>query len=174
VQDPTRNNYWRASIKALRRVAAFAVAAFIISACGGDGGNQAAAGSDDTGQTAGQQAAEPTTGGFPSAPDGAIDQTLAAQGAEMFKSRGCVACHTFGGGRLVGPDLIGVTERRSFEWTYAMITNPDSMLANDKTARALLAEYYTPMTNQNVQRDEALALYEHIRDQNDGGDAVGD
>jgi hypothetical protein len=28
------------------------------------------------------------------------------------------------------------------------------------------------MTNQNVQSDEALALYEHIRNQNEGGDAA--
>jgi mono/diheme cytochrome c family protein len=173
VPDPTRRTHRRASTKAPGRIGAFALAATIALACGGDGGDQAAAGGDAPPADGGQAAASSTTG-FPPEPTGAIDQALAAQGAELFKSRGCVACHTFGGGRLVGPDLVGLTERRSFDWTYAMITNPDSMLANDETARALLAEYYTPMTNQNVQRDEAMALYEHIRDQNEGGDTAAD
>jgi len=153
-------------------MAAFSLAAVVALACSGDGADQAAAGGDAPAPNGGQAEAPPSTAGIPPAPTGAIDHALAAQGAELFKSRGCVACHTFGGGRLVGPDLVGLTERRSFEWTYAMITSPDSMLANDETAKGLLAEYYTPMTNLNVQPDEALALYEHIRDQNEGGDAA--
>ena len=36
----------------------------------------------------------------------------AKTGEEIFQS-GCNACHTIGGGRLVGPDLLGVSERRS-------------------------------------------------------------
>jgi len=167
VPDPTRRIYGRASTRTPGRIAVFAFAAVVALACGGDAGDQAAAGGDTPAPDGGEAETPASTTGFPAEPTGAVDQALAAQGAELFKNRGCVACHTFGGGRLVGPDLIGLTERRSFEWTYAMITNPDSMIANDETARALLAEYYTPMTNQNVQRDEALALYEHIRNQDE-------
>ena len=168
--DPTRVHRRRALGKTPGRARACAVAALFTLACGGDGTNQAAAGGDAAG--GGGADAPSASTGFPAAPGGAVDQALAARGAELFKTRGCVACHTFGGGRLVGPDLMGVTERRTFEWTYAMITRPDSMLANDETAKALLAEYYTPMTNQNVQPDEALALYEHMRSQDEGGEAA--
>ena len=94
---------------------------------------------------------------------GELNPELAAQGAELLRAKGCTACHSVGGGRLVGPDLAGLTERRTREFIVAMITNPDSMLANDADARQMLAEYYTPMTNQNVTRADALALYEYFR-----------
>lgn len=93
----------------------------------------------------------------------AIDLDLATLGAELLKSKGCTACHTVGEGRLVGPDLGGVTERRSREFVVAMIVNPDSMLANDDDAKALLAEYFTPMPEQGVSNDEAVALFEYFR-----------
>jgi len=44
-----------------------------------------------------------------------------------------------------------------------MITNPDSMLRVDPTARQLLAEIGTPMANMAVPKDEARALYEYLR-----------
>ena len=95
--------------------------------------------------------------------DGPIDGALVEQGEALFTSNGCNACHTVGGGRLVGPDLAGVSERREYSFIAGMITNPDSMLANDETAKALLGEYLTPMANQDVTRDEARALYEYFR-----------
>ncbi len=97
------------------------------------------------------------------APSGPIDAELASRGQALFQSAGCQACHTVGGGRLVGPDLAEVTERRSYQFVMGMIVNPDSMLTNNETARALLAEYMTPMSNQGVTRDEARALYEYLR-----------
>ena len=36
-----------------------------------------------------------------------------AKGEATFVSKGCNACHKIGGGKLVGPDLLGVTSRRS-------------------------------------------------------------
>lgn len=172
--DPTRRTSWLARPGVPGRVAAGVLAAIVAFGCGGEGGDQVAAGGDAAATSGGPAKAPAPTAGFPAAPTGEVDQALAAQGAELFKSRGCVACHTFGGGRLVGPDLMGLTDRRTFEWTYAMITSPDSMLANDETARALLAEYYTPMPDQNVQPDEAMALYEHIRNKNEVGGAAVD
>jgi len=88
---------------------------------------------------------------------------LALRGEELFRGKGCNACHELGGGRLVGPDLADVTERREKDWIIAMIARPDSMLRNDSTARALLAEYYTPMQDVGVTPGQAEALYHYLR-----------
>ena len=92
-----------------------------------------------------------------------VDEKLAKKGAALFKSKGCTACHTVGKGKLVGPDLKGVTERREYDWLVAMITNPDSMLKYDPVAKELLKEYKVPMTDQNVSKKEAKAIIEYLR-----------
>lgn len=98
------------------------------------------------------------------APTGPVDAALAARGEQLFQTKGCIGCHTIGGGRLTGPDLDGVTERRDYGWIVAMVTNPDSMLRADSTARHLFAEYMTPMMTVGVTPEEARAIYEHLRD----------
>ncbi len=127
-----------------------------LGACsdGGDSGSASSARAESPGLPIGE-------------PSGAIDQELASQGEDLFTQRGCVACHKIGEGRLVGPDLAGVTDRRSFTWIYSIITNPDSMLRSDSTAQRLLGEYFTPMPNQKVQPEEARALYEYLRQLNE-------
>jgi cytochrome c2 len=162
VLDPTR---WctRRRRRAERWLSAptLTAAALLIWGCGGAGDSGADA--SDAGGQGDQVEATQQAGDLPAAPSGPVDEVLAARGAELFTSRGCVACHTATAERLVGPGLAGVTGRRDFEWIYAMITSPDSMLANDATAKSLLAEYYTPMPDQNVQPDEVMALYEYLR-----------
>ena len=54
----------------------------------------------------------------------------------------CKACHTVGGGDLVGPDLDGVTERRDLAWLTRFIHEPDVVIAEgDPIATELLAKY---------------------------------
>jgi mono/diheme cytochrome c family protein len=146
-------------------------ATVVVGACANGGDSDSAATSGEQSQTGEQPAAE--AGGSESGqsveqPTGEVDMELAARGGELFTQRGCVACHKIGEGRLVGPDLMGVTERRSYEWIYAMVTAPDSMLQNDSTAKALFAEYFTPMPDQKVQPDEGEALYEYLRARTEG------
>jgi cytochrome c len=93
-----------------------------------------------------------------------IDHALAEKGEELFKTKGCTACHTIGGGRLTGPDLAGVTERRNLEWIQNMILNPDEMLEKDPIARELLATYMVKMTNQNVAPEQAQAIIMYLRE----------
>ena len=117
----------------------------------------------EEGQTS-QEASQPATeGNAPLAPTSETDQELAALGEGLFQSKGCVACHTIGKGRLTGPDLEGVTARREYGWIRAMMMNPDSMTKADPIAKQLLAEYMTPMLSLAVTPEEASAIYEHLR-----------
>jgi mono/diheme cytochrome c family protein len=93
----------------------------------------------------------------------ALDATRAAAGAQLFQTR-CSACHKIAE-RYVGPALGGVTKRREPEWILNMILNPENMLKNDATAKALLGEYIAPMANQNLTRDEAESVLAYFLQQ---------
>lgn len=84
-------------------------------------------------------------------------------GETLFKEKGCNACHTIGGGDLVGPDLAGVTERRTEEWLTRWLSTPDQMLASDPDAQAMLAKYNNiPMPNLGLKPDEVAALIAYM------------
>lgn len=88
-------------------------------------------------------------------PEIAVSNDVAA-GEKLFASKGCSACHKIGGGKLVGPDLQGVTARRKTKWIARMILHPDQMLQKDATARELLKVHMTPMPPQNVDAQSEL------------------
>jgi nitrite reductase (NO-forming) len=72
------------------------------------------------------------------------------QGKLSFESK-CLACHSVGQGRKLGPDVAGVTQRRSDEWLTKWLKSPETMLETDAYARAMLKEYNNvPMPNQSL------------------------
>ena len=94
--------------------------------------------------------------------DADIDQTLADEGALIFKQK-CTACH-MPDRKLIGPGMKGIYDRRSPAWVMNMILNPTEMLQKDETAIALLKEYNNVMMlNQNLSEKEARALSEYFR-----------
>lgn len=162
-ERPGPGRSWRWKRAFLPLVAGLALAAACGGGTDGDGG--------DPGGASGA-APDAADAGLPvSRPTGPVDEALAEKGEELFRKRGCISCHTIGGGRRVGPDLAGITERREFAWTFHMVTNPDSMLENDSIARRLLGEYFTPMADQGVTPEEFRAIYEHLREEDlEGGE----
>ncbi len=70
-----------------------------------------------------------------------IDQGKAAEtGQEIFQNN-CAACHTIGKGKLVGPDLAGVTSRREESWLKRQIKDPESLIdEKDPIAMQILKE----------------------------------
>ncbi|MEA5115580.1 MAG: c-type cytochrome [Geobacteraceae bacterium] len=63
------------------------------------------------------------------------------EGQTIFRAK-CASCHTVGGGRLVGPDLKGVTATRDRDWLEKFIATPDKMIeGGDPVAKSLLKEY---------------------------------
>ena len=95
---------------------------------------------------------------------GEIDPKLAAEGEKIFKAK-CTACHKISK-RFVGPALKGVTKKQTPEWIMNMILNPEVMVKENATAKALLQEYSAPMANQNLTEDEARAVLEYFRTKN--------
>jgi nitrite reductase (NO-forming) len=78
----------------------------------------------------------------------------AARGKLAFESK-CLACHSIGQGKKLGPDLAGVTRLRSTEWLARWLKEPEKMLQSDATAKAMLKEYNNlPMPNQNLSDAE--------------------
>lgn len=80
-----------------------------------------------------------------------IQPAYSQTGEEIFKST-CAACHTVGGGRLVGPDLQGVTTKRSEDWLLKFIKSSQTLVnSGDADANAIFNEF-----NKMVMPDQAL------------------
>jgi nitrite reductase (NO-forming) len=89
----------------------------------------------------------PATEAAPTDPD-------AVAGKLAFESK-CLACHTIGQGKKLGPDLAGVTKRRRDDWLARWLKSPETMLKSDADAKALLTEYNNiPMPNQSLTDSE--------------------
>jgi cytochrome c len=95
-----------------------------------------------------------------------LDMARVGEGAEIFKVK-CTACHKLEE-RYIGPALTGVTKRRKPEWVLNMILNPDVMVKEDETAKALFAEFLAPMTNQNLTEEEAKLVLTYFLDNDKG------
>ena len=89
-----------------------------------------------------------------------------AKGKEIFFGKGgCVACHNVGGGdRPTGPDLKGVTEKRSNDWLTRWIDNPAAMISSDPIARELLAKYNNvPMPSMGLSKKEIAHVLSYLK-----------
>ena len=87
----------------------------------------------------------------------------ADQGEAVFSAK-CAACHTIGGGTLVGPDLDGVSTRRDTAWLTRWIAEPDLMLEEgDPIAVDMLAEFNDiPMPNLSLTDLEVASLVAYM------------
>lgn len=88
------------------------------------------------------------------------DQAAVDKGQKLFQEKGCVACHSIGKGKITGPDLLGVTERRDEEWLKKWLKSPDTMVMTDPVAKQLLKEFLVPMPNQGLNDEEIDVLIE--------------
>jgi len=78
----------------------------------------------------------------------------AVTGKLAFESK-CLACHSIGQGKKLGPDLAGVSKRRSADWLTKWLKSPEKMLETDTDAKAMLSEFNNlPMPNQSLSDTE--------------------
>lgn len=73
------------------------------------------------------------------------------QGEQLFKQK-CTACHTVGGGKLIGPDLANVQSRRTEEWIVKFVQASQSVIkSGDSIAVAVFNQH-----NKVIMPDQDL------------------
>lgn len=90
--------------------------------------------------------------------DGDAAVKFSPEAAATFNKR-CTACHTYGKGVKVGPDLKGVNERRKQEWLLKFIHASSKVIGSgDPTATALFAQFkqqrmpdWTDLSDQQIK-----------------------
>ncbi len=98
----------------------------------------------------------------PRAGEAPSDEAKAKLGESLFQTKGCSACHAFGK-RVTGPDLQGVSMRRTHAWMEQQILHPEVMTKQDPIARQLFAQYSLQMPNQGLTPDEARSVIEFLK-----------
>jgi mono/diheme cytochrome c family protein len=118
----------------------------------------------------GRKAPEPAAPAAPSSPydtgpragEFPVAERLAEKGRDLFKQKACTACHAFGR-LLTGPDLRGVSMRRSTRWMEMQILHPDVMVTEDPITIDLYNTYLVRMANQGLTPDEARCVIEYLK-----------
>lgn len=90
-----------------------------------------------------------------------LNPTLSGEGKLLFEQK-CITCHRFDI-KLNGPSLKGVTRRRTPEWMMNMMINPTEMTQKDPIAKDIFEKLMIPMVFQDVNKDQARALLEYLR-----------
>lgn len=90
----------------------------------------------------------------------------------LFKTK-CAICHTIGKGKLVGPDLEGVHQRRSEEWMLNFVRSSQKMIASGDMAAVELFEAYnkTVMPDPLISDAEIKSILSYIASNSGAGGA---
>jgi mono/diheme cytochrome c family protein len=92
----------------------------------------------------------------------ASNDALVKRGKTLWQNRGCAGCHAIGK-KNAGPDLAGVTARRSKDWLVRWLKDTEGMLASDSTAMTMLEEWKgMRMPGQKLSDQEIDALLAFI------------
>lgn len=78
----------------------------------------------------------------------------ADEGKQLF-DRTCAACHTIGKGRLVGPDLSGISQKRTKEWLVSFIKSSTSVIKSGDTDAVAIFKEYNSLMMPDVDYSEA-------------------
>ena len=92
-----------------------------------------------------------------------------SRGEQIYRTR-CITCHSLDGNELagaLGPDLLGVTDRREKRWLYDWLKAPDQMLKKKDPIAMELYEKYNKlaMPNMRLNKEEADVLIAYMSDE---------
>jgi mono/diheme cytochrome c family protein len=91
-----------------------------------------------------------------------VDAQQVALGEKVWTNKACHACHTFGG-RLGGPDLAGVMERRDHDWLRKWLKETETMLQGDPQAVAMAKDWDGKrMPNMKLTDQQIEALFHYM------------
>lgn len=93
-----------------------------------------------------------------------------SEGEKLFKQI-CIACHTIGKGKLVGPDLAGVQQRHPEEWIIKFVQSSQAVIkSGDPVATALFEKYNKVVMPDNPYTDDQIrAIIAYIAANSPGG-----
>jgi mono/diheme cytochrome c family protein len=93
-------------------------------------------------------------------------RSQAPDGAQLFQL--CSACHTIGKGKLIGPDLYQVTQRKDREWLMKFIKNSQGVIqSGDAYAVKLFEEHNKiPMPPSTYSDEQINAVLDYIENYN--------
>jgi cytochrome c len=139
-----------------------------VTGCGSKSTDSGASSSPSTSAPAGAMPEKSKYDDGPRAGEAPVDAGQVAEGAKLFQTKGCSACHGWGV-RLSCPDLKGVTTRRTSLWMQNQILHPEVMTKQDPISHGLMATYSLQMPNQGLTPDQALKVIEHLKDRDKRG-----
>lgn len=86
--------------------------------------------------------------------------------AAVLFTRRCATCHTLGGGDKVGPDLVGVLDRRDEDWVTRFLKSPGAMIdAQDPVASGLVQKFNgVRMPDQQLTDTQRQELFAYFRE----------
>ena len=92
-----------------------------------------------------------------------ISSNAQNQGELLFLQK-CTACHTIGGGKLVGPDLSNVHTRRTEEWIIKFVQSSQSVIkSGDSTAIAVFDQHNkVVMPDQDLNANQIKSILTYI------------
>lgn len=86
----------------------------------------------------------------------------AEKGRQIFEEM-CLKCHTIGEGKRVGPDLLGVTEKRDSVWLTNWIADPEKVImSGDPIANNLLKEFKIQMPAYGLSKAEISSVISYL------------
>jgi mono/diheme cytochrome c family protein len=86
----------------------------------------------------------------------------AEKGRQIFEEK-CLKCHTIGEGKMVGPDLLGVTEKRDRVWLKNWIADPEKVImSGDPVANNLLKEFNIQMPAYGLSETEIASVISYL------------